>query len=237
MLVQNITAEIEATISTKVPIHQLILPLSHGLSMCLNSDEGGWEKAKSILKLMKVVTDSSQRSALSPVICKIFNGLVLAYGYKGDEVGRNELLQIANSCLLSLVMKLSEAQLHTLYACFCEWRGDINGEGDSELSSSIRRHTFWDLSATLCKPLWSIFLPCMTSVLTDIIDKLVRFLVHTKIADLSELFYFVLCRELRYPFCANALRSRANKIDDVWKFLTSLLKIQKMTCCLCSVFY
>ena len=38
--------------------------------------------------------------------------------------------------------------------------------------SSIRRHAFWSLSAELSKNLRSIFLPCLTSVVTDLIDEL-----------------------------------------------------------------
>ena len=147
-----------------------------------------------ILKLMKRAIESSQQSALSPVIGKISNGLVLAYGY--EQVGREEMLQIADSSLLSLVMKLSEAQLHPLYARFREWRGDINDEGGSQSSSPSRRRAFWSLSATLSKSLRSIFLPCMTSVLTDIIEELVRFLMHTEIVYLSKLFSFVLLQEI-----------------------------------------
>ena len=77
----------------------------------------------------------------------------------------------ANNCFLSLVMKLSEAQLRPLYARLREWRGDI-GDSSTGVSSTARRHAFWSLSAELSKSLRSIFLPCLTSVLPDVIDEL-----------------------------------------------------------------
>ena len=39
--------------------------------------------------------------------------------------------------------------------------------------TSIRRYAFWSLSAELSKNLRSIFLPCLISVITDVIDELV----------------------------------------------------------------
>lgn len=99
------------------------------------------------------------------------------------------MLQGANRCLLSLVMKMSEAQLRPLYARLREWRGDIE-DGTKRLVTSTRRHAFWSLSAELSKSLRSIFLPCLTSVLSDVLDELelaVTLLCkHTKKADGSK---------------------------------------------------
>ena len=165
--------QVETTLATKVQIRQLIPALSQALSKNLRSDSReNWEEACSIIDVMNIAVESSQRSELSPIIGKIFNGLVLAFGYEeGDESSRSKMLQSANKCLLSLVMKLSEAQLRPLYARLREWRGDIEEEGDNQVSS-IRRYAFWSLSAELSKSLRSIFLPCLTSVLTDVIDEL-----------------------------------------------------------------
>ncbi|KAL7543016.1 hypothetical protein ACHAXR_012507 [Thalassiosira sp. AJA248-18] len=160
--------QVETALATKVQIRQLIPALSQALSKNLRSDGSeNWEEACSIINVMNIAVESSQRSDLSPIIGKIFNGLVMAYGYEGDEFSRPEMLRSANKCLLSLVMKLSEAQLRPLYARLREWRGDIEDE-----SSSGRRYAFWSLSAELSKSLRSIFLPCLTSVLTDVIDEL-----------------------------------------------------------------
>ena len=164
--------EVETTLASKMQIRQLVPALSQALSKNLNSEVGNWREASNNLSLMNMAVEFSQRADLSPVIGKIFNGLVMAYGYEGDESGRPQLLMNANKCLLSLVMKLSEAQLRPLYARLREWRGGIEDNSEGQ-SSAVRRHAFWSLSAELSRSLRSIFLPCLTSVLPDVIDELV----------------------------------------------------------------
>ena len=164
--------ELETALATKVPIRQLILPLFKGVARCLETEGAGWKEALSLFGMLKVAIDSTERTALAPTIGKIFNCLVLAYGYQGGPEARVALLQVGNKCLLALVMKLSESQLRPLYARFREWRGDIQDVPDNN-ESVIRRHAFWSLSAQLSRTLRSIFLPCTTSVISDIIDELV----------------------------------------------------------------
>ena len=171
--VKIIAIEVETVLATKVQVRQLIPALSQSLSTNLQSDTAvQWEEVCSIINVMNIVVESSQRSDLSPVIGKIFNGLVIAYGYEEDDNSRPHMLQGANKCLLSLVMKMSEAQLRPLYAQLREWRGGIE-DGTKQLVTSTRRHAFWSLSAELSKSLRSIFLPCLTSVLSDVLDELV----------------------------------------------------------------
>ena len=171
--VRAAAVQVETALSRKVQIRQLIPALSQALSKTLKTEGSeNWQEACSIMNVMNIAVESSQRSELSPVIGKIVNGVLMAYGYEGDDGdSRPQMLQSANKCLLSLVMKLSEAQLRPLYARLREWRGDI--EGKEEAVSSIRRYAFWSLSAELSKNLRSIFLPCLTSVTTDVIDELV----------------------------------------------------------------
>lgn len=170
--VRTAVVQVETALSSKVQIRQLIPALSQALSKTLKTEGSeNWQEACSIMNVMNIAVESSQRSDLSPVIGKIVNGVLLMYGYEGDDDdSRPQMLQSANKCLLSLVMKLSEAQLRPLYARLREWRGDIE---DKEAVTSIRRYAFWSLSAELSKNLRSIFLPCLTSVITDVIDELV----------------------------------------------------------------
>ena len=176
--VRAATEQVELALATRTPIRQLIPALSQaiGRNLVQSENDSSWEEASAILCLMKSAVESSQRSELSPIIGKIFNGLVTAYGYKGNsDESRSELMANANKCLMSLVMKLSEAQLRPLYARLREWRGDIQSESEMLELTSIRRTAFWNLSAELSKSLRSIFLPCLTSVITDVVDELVSF--------------------------------------------------------------
>jgi len=170
------TERVESTLASKTPIRQLTPALSKALSNTLvNSDDddsNDWEEACSILGVINASVGTSERSELPPVIGKIFNVLVAAYSYEGGDECKSRLLSDANKVLLSLVMKLSESQLRQLYARLREWRGDIKEDDDNSEQSCSRRVAFWTLSAALSKSLRSIFLPCLTSVLTDVIDEL-----------------------------------------------------------------
>ena len=170
------TERVESALASKTPIRQLTPALSKALSNTLvNSDDddsSDWEEACSILGVINASVGSSERSELPPVIGKIFNVLVAAYSYDGGDDCKSRLLSDANKVLLSLVMKLSESQLRQLYARLREWRGDIKEGDDDSNQSCSRRVAFWTLSAALSKSLRSIFLPCLTSVLTDVIDEL-----------------------------------------------------------------
>lgn len=168
--------EVIKVLATRTPVRQLVPALSQALGRNLSQNEEGssWEEATTILEIMKIAVESSQRSELTPVVGKIFNGLVASYAYEVKEADdREKLLSNTNKCLLALVMKLSEAQLRPLYARLREWRGDIKYEKESSSSSHVRRSAFWNLSAELSKSLRSIFLPCLTSVITDVFDELV----------------------------------------------------------------
>ena len=112
--VRTAVEQVETALSSKVQIRQLIPALSQALSKTLKTEGSeNWQEACSIMNVMNIAVESSQRSDLSPVIGKIVNGVLMAYGYEDDDgdSSRPQMLQSANKCLLSLVMKLSEAQL------------------------------------------------------------------------------------------------------------------------------
>jgi hypothetical protein len=168
--IKSALKQLEVSLATKTPVRQLIPCISNALLNTLKHQENNWEEACTILRVMNVAIENSSRADLTSVVGKIFNGLVTAYDSKGNTESSNLLLN-ANKCLLSLVMKLSEAQLRPLYARLREWRGDIDSGG----ALSSRRYAFWSLSAELSKALKSIFFPCLTSVITDVVDELVSF--------------------------------------------------------------
>ena len=160
--------QLELSLATKTPARQLISCVSNALVKTLANDKKCRE-ACAILRVMNAAIENSSRSDLTSVVGKVFNGLVTAYAYEGDAKSTSQLLVNANTCLLSLVMKLSETQLRPLYARLREWRGGIDGEG----SLYSRRYAFWSLSAELSKTLKSIFFPCLTSVISDVVDEMV----------------------------------------------------------------
>ena len=164
---------LETAIATRSPVHQLIPTLSKSMKRCFShkSKDEGWKEAMSILKILSICVAQSSRSVLTPLAGKVLNTLVQAYGYDYGS-GRSQLLKEANATLLSMVMKLSESQLRPLYARLREWRGELDSS-NSNKQLSVRRYAFWSLSAAMCNKLRNIFLPCMSTVVGDMVKELV----------------------------------------------------------------
>lgn len=172
--VSNMADRLDRAIAAGSPVRQLIPILSKSTSKCLKKAADGnnvWKESLVIFKLMKLSIEKATRAELGPLAGKIINSLIQAYAFDCNMVTRCELIDIANSTLLSMVMKLSEAQLRPLYAKLREWKGDI----DKSLSDDLairRRSSFWSMSAAMSKELRSIFLPCMSTVVGDIAREL-----------------------------------------------------------------
>ena len=162
-------------LATKVPIRLLLPEASEVVTRCLDEDgvEGTvyWRETIAVLGIITISIRSCSRADLSSIIVKVIGVAMSSFGYSKLD-GRFELLDAANKALLSLVMKMSEAQLRSLYSRLREWRGDLVKDEDDN-GSSIRRFAFWSMTSVLCKELRGIFLPCMSSVLTDIVQELV----------------------------------------------------------------
>jgi len=86
------------------------------------------------------------------------------------QEGDPAIMEATDELILSLVMKLSEMQLRSLYRKFREWRGDLDESCPGK--SGPRRRAFWRLSSALSKQLKSIFLSCLTTVFSDAVDEL-----------------------------------------------------------------
>eukprot|EP00816_Leptocylindrus_hargravesii_P010537 CAMPEP_0196803146 /NCGR_PEP_ID=MMETSP1362-20130617/2559_1 /TAXON_ID=163516 /ORGANISM="Leptocylindrus danicus, Strain CCMP1856" /LENGTH=918 /DNA_ID=CAMNT_0042174591 /DNA_START=17 /DNA_END=2769 /DNA_ORIENTATION=- len=162
-------------LATKVPPRLLLPAASEVVTRCLDdngNNEGNvyWREAIAVIGIITISIRSCSRTDLPSVIVKVMSVAMSSFSYSKLD-GRFELLDAANKALLSLVMKMSEAQLRPLYSRLREWRGDlVKDEDDNE--SSIRRFSFWSMTAVLCKELRGIFLPCMSSVVGDIVQEL-----------------------------------------------------------------
>ncbi len=172
--VNNTAERLDHAIATQTPVRQLIPILSKATSKCLKSGsdkEEIWRESLIIFKILKLAITSSSRVDLAPLAGKIINSLVQAYSFDCKVEAMCELLSVANDTMLSMVMKLSEAQLRPLYAKLRQWRGDLD-QSSSDSDSVRKRNAFWSLSAAMSKELRSIFLPCLSTVVGDIIKEL-----------------------------------------------------------------
>jgi len=171
--ISNMTDRLMNAIGTRSQVHQLVPIISKAMKKCFSSKtdhQNYWKESLLLLKILSISVSQSSRSDLGPLAGKVLNCLVQVYGHDCNE-GRHHLLNEANDTLLSLVMKLSESQLRLLYGRLREWRGDLDTSAETSVSA-CRRFAFWSLSAAICQKLQNIFLPCMSSVVGDMIKEL-----------------------------------------------------------------
>lgn len=183
---KQLSEELNKTIAAKVPIRLLAPVLGQHLSAYsgnnknnLEEKKKNWREAGSILFVLSQSIQNSSRSELSSLVGVIVNALMSMYSW---DIGTNKedyynWLQSLNQCFMSLIMKLSEAQLRPIYAQFREWRGEIESAPSStttvvDRDAVIKRHAFWSLSTVLSKNLKGIFLPCFSTVVLDVVKEL-----------------------------------------------------------------
>lgn len=175
LAVNGMANRLDNSLASGPPVRQLIPILSKSTAKCLKMSSEGepiWQESLIIFKILKLCIEKATRSDLGPLAGKIISSLVQAYAFDCDMSTRIELIDVANETLLAMVMKLSEAQLRPLYAKLRDWRGDLNAS-QADGAAARRRNAFWSLSAAMSKELRSIFLPCMNSVVGDVVEELV----------------------------------------------------------------
>lgn len=167
--VGSIASQLGVTLSQKIPARQLVPSLCKSLPKCK-----GHSEMQALLEMLKESVQQAPRSEVPALRSWLLKALTLAYEFCGaDSDGESiNLVEEANDVLLALVMKLSEAQLRPLFAKLREWRGDLDSEM-TDSNFSMKRYAFWSLSALLSEQLRSIFLPCLSTVVSDAVDELV----------------------------------------------------------------
>jgi hypothetical protein len=173
--------KLELATATNVPVRQLAPAISMNVvkAMRRSADTIIWKEVRIMLHLLTLSTRSSNKADLASVMPKSIGAIMTAATYSKEEEGRFKVLESASEALVALVMKLSESQLRPLYLRMREWKGELDKDeesgGDVEelMASSVRRYAFWSITATLATELRSLFLPCLSMVVTDIADELV----------------------------------------------------------------
>jgi len=124
------------------------------------------------LKLMQYSIEASSGEELVGHLGALLGAVTTTYDFDTcDHKTRLRLLDSANRAVLALVMKLSENHLRRLYSSLREWRGSLQLDDPDKFA--MRRFAFWKVSAVLGKELRALFLPCLTSVLSDAVEELV----------------------------------------------------------------
>ena len=166
--VGSLASQLGDSLSKKIAARQLIPSLSKSVPRCTSHAE-----FQALLTMLKKSVQESPRSEVPSLRSWILKSLTVAYEFRGEDAN---LVTEANDVLLALVMKLSESQLRPMYAKLREWRGDL----DSDMNSSalaVKRYAFWCMSSLLSSQLRTIFLPCLSTVVSDVVDELVSILL------------------------------------------------------------
>mmetsp|Transcript_4389 Transcript_4389/g.6528 ORF Transcript_4389/g.6528 Transcript_4389/m.6528 type:complete len:541 (+) Transcript_4389:1150-2772(+) len=143
-------AGMEKALSKKVPTRQLVPAICKEISVSCKSDKD----YDVLLSLLQMSLENTERADLSTVSSHIVKAL-----FKSYESGQ---IDSSNTVMLTMIMKLSEAQLKPIYMRFYEWQS----------VSSKHKMAFWSLSASLAKELKFLFLPCLSPVADDAINEL-----------------------------------------------------------------
>ena len=164
--IEKATEKLCKGIATKVPARQLLVPLSATL---LKSDA-----PDTAMTLVEIIT-MSIHNAKSAEIAGKANSILKAGTFVFDLAGKHGhnagLVDSAVKMFMAMVLKLSELQLRDLYSKVRAWRGEFVKAKPTE--AAFRRYCFWLLSAELAFQLRSIFLPCVSSVFSDVVLELV----------------------------------------------------------------
>jgi len=169
LAVKSMAERLANTIAILSPSRQLIPILCKACNKCFTNkieDRDNCNEGITVFSILKTALNESSRTDLGPVAGKIVNALIHAYGYDCNEQNKFKILEATNSTLVALVMKLSEAQLRQLYAKLRQWCLT----SDTSNTSTLRKHSFYSLSAVMSKELRSIFLPCVS--IGDIVTEL-----------------------------------------------------------------
>jgi hypothetical protein len=162
---KSAAAHLEGVLPSRIPSRLFLPAASRAVAKCSTPGE-----ACTMLSMMKVSVNESTPAEVSAQKNIILQSVTKAYDYEGTFSERSILLETANNVLVTLVLKLSELQLRGLYQSLREWRGEFDKTNPEKLAK--RRYAFWTVSAALGKELRSIFLPCFSMVISDVVGEL-----------------------------------------------------------------
>jgi len=160
---------LEEAISSKVPYRLFIPAVCKALLKCTSPTQ--YEVLFSLMKVSMETAPSGKTLFLHKT--KLIKAVTTAYDYEGDYDGRLTIYKSANEVLMTLILKISEVELRSVYTELREWRGDLDKENSIKLAR--RRYAFWTISALLSEKLKTIFLPCLSMVTADVVKELELF--------------------------------------------------------------
>jgi hypothetical protein len=160
--------QLQKSMTSNIPARQIIPTASKSILSVSNL-----LSAFPVLSILTEAVNASKSADVSGHVNVILKTVFNVFD-KADAVGDGiNLIDASNDLLLSLVLKLSEVQLRSMYGKICEWCHEHDESGKDQ--PAHRRFVFWALSSALSKQLKSIYLPCLSTVFSDVMEALVSF--------------------------------------------------------------
>jgi BP28CT (NUC211) domain len=159
---------LEKSLSKRIPA-RVLLPVASASMPSLKAPI----EYEVLLRMLRQKVDTSSGEELAGHLGPLLKAVTATYDYDCDLNLRFALIDIANDTVLALVLKLSENHLRRLFSSLRDWKGSLGGSKPEKFA--LRRVAFWRLCSVLSRELRMIFLPCMSSVLSDVLEELVGY--------------------------------------------------------------
>ena len=164
--IKEAATKFETILASKVPARLLVPPATKAL-INLNGDD----EVLAMLSILIKSVDHSRGAELAALSNQLIKAATFGFEHEGVTSLEHPRVVASTELLTSLILKLSEVQLRTLYTKLRTWKSDMD-KSDPAFNAT-RRVAFWSLSAGLAQRLKSIYLPCLASVFSDAVDELV----------------------------------------------------------------
>lgn len=124
-----------------------------------------------LLTLIQMATEHSESSTVNAHKELLLKLITNAFDYVDSNWAKvSAVIHTACDLLDTVVLKLSELQLRRIFALLRDWRMDLDSSQSPVRCQ--RRFAFWLACARLSKELRSIFLPCLSTVMDDLLSEL-----------------------------------------------------------------
>jgi len=163
--VSEIAQRFDAALATRVAPRLLIPAAAKALQVCGNPGE-----MRVLIAILKSSTEQASSSNIASQRNALVSSVTRALEYDGSWEERSPVMNAACDLLDAVVLKLSEVQLRRVFDSIMSWRGELDPNDPEQ--AATRRIAFWTVTERLSKELRSLFLPCVTVVVDDMITEL-----------------------------------------------------------------
>ena len=165
--IHGLVKELDDCIAQRVPLRILFPALRKVLSGLGKSD------CESVCSLLDIVTKSVSSASLgqlAPFRDPLITMMLSSFEKYSTESDHDSILSRGRTALLAIVLRSSEFQLRNIFSKLKTWK-DIDSSTDDR-ERMFHRRAFWLLSESLSEKLKSLYLPCLSLCLTDLLNEI-----------------------------------------------------------------